>query len=261
MTVYLFQIRLVGRSLSACFGTVALWFAKSDCRRFTENELHVPFTARQAICRNFDFYAVFRFAASSVSQTTNLLAWWTGEQRRRIDGQTWIVARFVWQFVGLAVWQAGSLIVGTFFPDRARSDDGNLYLWRGSLTCLPTGENSARFHSQALNALYRRASTAVIIAVGLGAFVVCGAVFTVKPCALIWFYEISGFRFVFHRHAKKSMDNWKFWSPKIRRRTGNSPTIRARSRRHRRADWLSNREVRQQQGQIGRDLPLRIVRI
>jgi putative ABC transport system permease protein len=181
---------------------------------------------------------------------------------RRLDPAKWIVgALSLAALLGLAVWQAGSLTVGAFFLGGLALAAGSLYLAGVLLTRVLKG--AARFSSfslrQAVNSLYRPGNQTriVLLAVGLGAFVVL-TVQSLQSNLLKEFDFTRNQRLpsLFFVDVQKSQA--EPLKALIRERTGEdaevTPTVRARiAFINGNAFDFSNREVRQQQGQIGRE--------
>ena len=101
----------------------------------------------------------------------------TGEKLRRLDWTKFIFgAVCLGGLLGLAVWQAGSLMVGAIFLVALALTTGILYLTATVLTLiLKRIKSFGSFSiSQAVNSLYRpgNQTRVILLAVGLGAFVV-----------------------------------------------------------------------------------------
>ena len=135
ITVYLLQILALG-FVGSLFGVFlaqcALWFAEARFAADLPEKLSyiVPLSAAlQGVL--LGVLISLLFSALPLLQVRNikpnlLLRDETGEKLRRLDWTKWIFgAVCLAGLLGLAVWQAGSLIVGAFFLSRARIDYGN----------------------------------------------------------------------------------------------------------------------------------------
>jgi putative ABC transport system permease protein len=181
---------------------------------------------------------------------------------RRLDPAKWLVgALSLSTLLGLAVWQAGSLKIGAFFLGGLALSTGSLYLAGIVLTRVLKG--ATRFSSfslrQAVNSLYHPGNQTriVLLAVGLGAFVVL-TVQSLQTNLLREFDFANNQRLptLFFVDIQKSQA--EPLKNLIRERTGEdaevTPTVRARiAFINGNAFDFSQREVRQQQGQIGRE--------
>ncbi len=271
MTVYLLQILalgLVGSLFGVFLAQCALWFAKI---RFVadlpENLSYVvPLTAAwQGILLGIMISMLF--SALPLLQVRNikpnlLLRDETGEKMSRIDWTKWIFgAVCLAGLLGLAVWQAGSVMVGTFFLVALGLTTGILYLAATVLTiALRKMKNFGSFAvSQAINSLYRpgNQTRVILLAVGLGAFVVL-AVQSLQSNLIREFDFTRNQRLpslFFVDIQKSQIDELRIL---VADRSGEepeiTPTVRARiAAVNGEAIDYSNREVRQQQGRIGRE--------
>ncbi len=163
--------------------------------------------------------------------------------------------------LGLAVWQAGSLKVGAFFLLGLALTSLILYLSATVLTWLlrrsrDLGSFSMR---QAVNSLYRPGNQTriILLAVGLGAFVVLAV--QLMQTNMVREFDFSRNQklpsLFFFDIQKSQIDEL---SAMIGERTGERPeaipTVRARIAFVNGEPFdFQNREVRQQQGQIGRE--------
>lgn len=271
ITVYLLQILalgLVGSLFGVFLAQCALWFAKFRfAAELPENLSYVvPFTAAwQGVL--LGILISMLFSALPLLQVRNikpnlLLRDETGEQLRRIDWTKWIFgAVCLAGLLGLAVWQAGSVMVGTFFLIALGATTGILYLTAAVLTlALRRARKFGSFAvSQAINSLYRpgNQTRVILLAVGLGAFVVL-AVQSLQSNLVREFDFTRNQRLpslFFIDIQKSQIDELKTL---VAERSGEepevTPTIRARiAAVNGEAIDYSNREVRQQQGQIGRE--------
>lgn len=271
MTVYLLQILtlgLVGSLFGVFLAQLALWLAKFRFAAELPERLSyiVPFTAAwQGVL--LGILISLLFSALPLLQVRNikpnlLLRDETGEQLRRVDWAKWIFgAVCLAVLLGLAVWQAGSLIVGTFFLVALGLTTGILYLTAAVLTIiLRKMRNFGSFSiSQAINSLHRPGNQTriILLAVGLGAFVVL-AVQSLQSNLVREFDFSRNQRLpsLFFIDVQKSQI--EELRNLIEQRTGENPevtpTVRARiaAVNGKPIDY-TNREVRQQQGRIGRE--------
>ena len=181
---------------------------------------------------------------------------------RRLDLTKWLFgAASLLGLLGLAVWQAGSILVGAFFLGGLAATSAVLYLTALVLTRL-----LRRFRgigpfalSQAVNSLYRPGNQTriILLAVGLGAFVVI-AVQSLQTNLVREFDFTRNQRLpslFFVDIQKSQVENLKLL---IRSHIGEDaetvPIVRARiSHVNGEPFDFAQREVRQQQGQIGRE--------
>ena len=166
--------------------------------------------------------------------------------------------------LGLAVWQAGSLKVGAFFLGGLAATGGVLYVSAALLTwVLKKVKNLSSFSfRQAINSLYRPGNQTriILLAVGLGAFVVITV--QIMQTNLVREFDFSRNRrlpsLIFVDIQKSQIADV---SQMIAQRTGEKPeevpTVRARIAfvNGEPVDY-NQREVRQQQGQIGREFAI-----
>jgi putative ABC transport system permease protein len=271
MAVYLLQILalgLVGSLFGVFLAQCALWFARLRfAAELPENLSYiVPFTAAwQGVL--LGILISMLFSALPLLQVRNikpnlLLRDETGEKMSRVDLTKWIFgAVCLAGLLGLAVWQAGSLMVGTFFLVALGLTTGILYLAAAVLTvALRKMKNFGSFAvAQAINSLYRpgNQTRVILLAVGLGAFVVL-AVQSLQSNLIREFDFSRNERLpslFFIDIQKSQIDELKTL---IAARSGEepevTPTVRARiaAVNGEPIDY-ANREVRQQQGRIGRE--------
>ncbi len=271
ITVYLLQILTLGFA-GSLFGIVLaqmfLWFARA---RFGEilpkgmsYSVHFS-TALQGIL--LGVLISLLFSALPLLQVRSikpnlLLRDETGEKTRRLDwAKTIVGALCLAGLLALAVWQAGSLKVGAYFLVGLGATSLVLYLAAFVLTwLLKRVKNFGSFSiSQAVNSLYRpgNQTRVILLAVGLGAFVVL-AVQSLQSNLIR--------EFDFTRNAKLPslffIDIQKSQIEALKNlvseRTGEQvetvPTIRARIAYVNGEPFdFKEREVRQQQGVIGRE--------
>lgn len=166
--------------------------------------------------------------------------------------------------IGLAVWQAGSLRVGAFFVGGLIVTGGVLYLAAAVLTWLlkKAGRVTSFSIRQAINSLYRPGNQTriILLAVGLGAFVVITVqIMQTNLVREFDFTRNSRLPSMFFIDIQKSQI--AAISEMIEQRTGEQPqqlpTVRARiSFINGEPIDYQQREVRQQQGQIGREFAI-----
>jgi putative ABC transport system permease protein len=181
---------------------------------------------------------------------------------RKLDPTKWIFAIFtISGILGIAIWQAGSWKVGTFFLVGLAFTSAILYAVASLLTRSLKGMKkfSTFSVSQAVNSLYRpgNQTRVVLLAVGLGAFVVIA----VQSLQLNLVRELD-----FTRNETLPslflVDIQRSQAEAVRKMSETAagepltaiPTVRMRiARVDGAAIDYSEREVRQQQGQIGRE--------
>ncbi len=271
ITVYLLQILTLG-FLGSLFGIALaqafLWFAEWRFGAVLPNGMsyavHISI-ALQGIL--LGVLISLLFSAPPLLQVRSikpnlLLRDETGEKSRRLDPtKTVIGALCLAGLLGLAVWQAGSIKVGAFFLVGLGATSLCLYLAAFVLTLLLKRiKNFGSFSiSQAVNSLYRpgNQTRVILLAVGLGAFVVL-AVQSLQSNLIR--------EFDFTRNQKLPslffIDIQKSQIEQLKNivleRTGEAaqtvPTIRARIAFVNGEPFdFQQREVRQQQGIIGRE--------
>lgn len=181
---------------------------------------------------------------------------------RRLDPTKWAFAAVsLAGLLGLAVWQAGSLLIGAFFLLGLGATTLILYLAALLLTKLLRRLKVLRSFSlrQAINSLYRPGNQTriILLAVGLGCFVVLAVqslqVNLIREFDLTRNQRLPSLFFV---DIQKSQIERLVGL--VEERTGekaeSTPTVRARiSHVNGQAFNFQQREVRQQQGQIGRE--------
>ena len=163
--------------------------------------------------------------------------------------------------LGLAVWQAGSLVVGAFFLGGLGLTSAVLYLAVVVLTWMlrrlkAVGSFGLR---QAVNSLYRPGNQTriILLAVGLGAFVVL-AVQSLQTNLVREFDFTRNQRLpsLFFIDVQKSQidELVRMVEEKVGEKAESTPTVRARIAFVNGQPFdFQQREVRQQQGQIGRE--------
>ena len=181
---------------------------------------------------------------------------------RKLDPAKWIFgALSLAGLLGLAVWQAGSFIVGAFFLAGLGLTSLVLYASAIVLTkLLRNVKNIGNFPiRQAVNSLYRPGNQTriILLAVGLGAFVVL-AVQSLQTNLVREFDFSRNQRLpsLFFIDIQKSQidDLVKIIGERIGEKAEATPTVRARIAFVNGQPFdFQNSEVRQQQGQIGRE--------
>jgi putative ABC transport system permease protein len=187
------------------------------------------------------------------------------EEIRRLDFTKWTIAFFsLALLLALAVWQAGSLIVGAAFLGGLAITSLMLYVAAGALSAILRRLKSVSTFSiaQAINSLYRpgNQTRVVILAVGLGVFVVFSGQFLATnlirefdfsrnqkiPSLLLIDIQRSQVAAV-KEMAEAATDE----------SVAPIPTVRGRIALVNGEPFdFENREVRQQQGIIGREFAL-----
>ncbi|HMQ02567.1 MAG TPA: ABC transporter permease [Pyrinomonadaceae bacterium] len=181
---------------------------------------------------------------------------------RRLDPAKWLLGLVsVLALLGLAVWQAGSMIVGVFFLVGLAATAGVLYLAALLLTSiLKRLKIFASFSlRQAVNSLHRPGNQTriILLAVGLGAFVVL-AVHSLQANLVREFDFTLNQRLpsLFFIDIQKSQidELVRIIEARIGEKAETTPTVRARiSHINGEAIDFQQREVREQRGQIGRE--------
>lgn len=271
ISVYLLQILtlgLIGSLFGVLMAQAGLWFVRW---RFIDDLPEKmtysvgPWTAAQGILLGVAISVLF--SALPLLQVRNikpklLLRDENNANLRRLDPAKWIIgAVSLAGLLGLAVWQAGSLRVGAFFLGGLAATTAVLYLAALVLTLLLRklrilGSFSVR---QAVNSLYRPGNQTriILLAVGLGAFVVL-AVQALQTNLIREFDFTRNQRLpsLFFVDIQKSQigDLVRIIEERVGEKAESIPTIRARiSHVNGEGFDFQNREVRQQQGQIGRE--------
>ena len=271
ITVYLLQILalgLIGSLFGVFLAQCALWFARYRfAADLPENLSYAVPLAAALQGALLGILISMLFSALPLLQVRNikprlLLRDETGEKMRRIDLTKWIFGAVCLAILlGLAIWQAGSLIVGTFFLIALGLTTVILYLTAAVLTwALRKVRNFGSFAArQAINSLYRpgNQTRVILLAVGLGAFVVL-AVQSLQS-NLIREFDFSRNQrlpsMFFVDVQKSQIDELKtLVAEKSGEEPEVTPTVRARiAAVNGEAIDYSNSEVRQQQGRIGRE--------
>lgn len=271
ITVYLLQIvtlgffgSLFGVFLAQCFLWFAGWRFGDALPSAMSYSIHFA-TARQGIL--LGVLISLLFSALPLLQVRSikprlLLHDATGEKMRRLDWtKTIFGAVSLAGILGLAAWQAGSLKIGTFFLAGLGVTSFVLYgaafvLTRALRKIKTFGSFSI---AQAVNSLFRpgNQTRVILLAVGLGAFVVL-AVQSLQTNLIREFDFTRNQKLpsMFFIDIQKSQINEL--KQIVLERTGEAaeaiPTIRARIALVNGEPFnFEQREVRQQQGQIGRE--------
>jgi putative ABC transport system permease protein len=270
ITVYLLQILVLG-FVGSLFGVVlsqlALLFVRS---RFAldlpENMSYtVGFsTAAQGVLLGVLISVLF--SALPLLQIRNikprLLLRDENNVSLRLDFTKWLFGGLsLLGLLALSVWQAGSFIVGAFFLGGLAATSAVLYLAALVLTLLLRRLRSFGGFSisQAINSLYRPGNQTriILLAVGLGAFVVL----TVQSLQSNLVREFDFTRnqrlpsLFFIDIQKSQIENLvQMIDARIGEKAESTPTVRARIAFVNGQPFdFQQREVRQQQGQIGRE--------
>lgn len=184
---------------------------------------------------------------------------------RRLDPVKWILGGIsISALLALAVWQAGSLRVGALFLGGLAATSGVLYLSAIALTFILRRLRSLGPFavSQAINSLYRPGNQTriILLAVGLGAFVVL----TVQSLQANLLREFDFSRnqrlpSLFFVDIQKSQIEplAEMIASRVNEQPEQTPTVRARiAFINGKPIDFQQREVRQQQGQIGREFAI-----
>ena len=269
--IYFLQIFILG-ALGSLFGTAlaqaALWLVRD---RFGSelpdamSYLLSPSAAVQGIILGITISLLF--AALPLLQIRDvkprlLLRDDSNATLYRLDRSRWAVGAIVLAaLLALAVWQAGSLIVGTFFLAGLGVTAVILYLVASGLSIMLRRIRSFGPFSfrQAVNSLYRpgNQTRVIILAVGLGAFVVL-AVQSLQTNLLREFdlsrNEKLPSLFIVDIQPSQIAGLTSLVESRAGERPLETPTIRARIAAVNGETFdLGQQEVRQQQGQIGRE--------
>lgn len=271
ISVYLLQILTLG-FVGSVFGVLlaqgGLWLVRWRFLEALPEKMTYavnPFTAIQGVLLGVAISVLF--SALPLLQVRNikpklLLRDENNVALRRLDPTKWLFgAVSLVGLLGLAVWQAGSLKVGVFFLIGLAATAGVLYLSAMALTMLLRrlkvfGPFSLR---QAVNSLYRPGNQTriILLAVGLGAFVVI-AVQSLQTNLVREFDFTRNQRLpsLFFVDIQKSQIDELVQNieESIGEKPEATPTVRARiSHVNGQAFDFQRPEMRQQQGQIGRE--------
>jgi len=271
ITVYLLQILILGMAGSlagVALAQIGLWLARWRFLDTLPEKMSysvVPGTALQGILLGVAVSLLF--SALPLLQVRNikpklLLRDENNANLRKLDWAKWLLgAASLAGLLGLAVWQAGSVKVGAVFLVGLAVTSAVLYLAALVLTSLlrrlkSIGPFSLR---QAVNSLYRPGNQTriILLAVGLGAFVVL-TVQSLQDNLVREFDFTRNQRLpsLFFVDVQKSQvgDLTKIIEDRTGEKAEATPTVRARiSHVNGQPFDFGQREVRQQQGQIGRE--------
>lgn len=271
ISVYLLQILalgLIGSIFGVLLAQLSLWFVGA---RFEESlprtmSYLVPLsTAIQGTALGVLVSMLFSALPLLQIRTIKprlLLHDVSGEKTGRIDKLKWLIGfASLAGLVGLATWQAGSFRVGAVFLAGLAVTSAVLFGASSLLVFLlkKAGTSGHFFLRQAINSLYRpgNQTRVILLAVGLGAFVILGV--QSLQTNLLRVFDLSGnenFPSLFFVDIQRSqIDSFAGELEKI---TGEKPekipTVRARiALLNGKPFDFQDREVRQRQGQIGRE--------
>ena len=271
ITIYVLQILtlgLIGSLFGVFLAQVALWFAGWNFNDALPAEMSYSIsfsTALQGVLLGGLISLLFSALPLLQVRTIKpnlLLRDENNENFRRLDLTKWL-----WGIIslagllGLAVWQAGSFMVGTFFLAGLGLTSLVLYAVGGFFTWLL--KKAKKFGSfsiaQAINSLYRPGNQTriILLTVGLGAFVVLAVQMLqsglVRELDLTRNQSLPSLFFVdIQKSQIEEFENL------IKKGTGEEaetiPTVRARiAYVNGQPPDYQNRQVRRQQGQIGRE--------
>ena len=270
ITVYLLQILvlgLIGSAFGVILAQLGLIFVRSRfAADLPENMSYtVGFsTATQGIV--LGVLISLLFSALPLLQIRNikprLLLRDESNVSLRLDFTKWLIGSLsLFGLLGLSVWQAGSLQVGAFFLGGLSATSAVLYLAATLLTIVLRKLRSLGTFSisQAINSLYRPGNQTriILLAVGLGAFVVL----TVQALQSNLVREFDFTRnqrlpSLFFVDIQRSQigEVIELIESRVGEKAEATPTVRARiAFVNGQAPDYQQREVRQQQGQIGRE--------
>jgi putative ABC transport system permease protein len=274
ITVYMLQILtlgLVGSGFGVLLAQLGLWFTRSRFAEALPEKMSYTVNAWTAVQGIILGVAIsILFSALPLLQVRNikpklLLRDENNEKLRRLDPVRLLLgAASLAALLGLAVWQAGSFKIGAYFLGGLAATAGVLYLAALLLTLLLRrikvfGSFSLR---QAVNSLYRPGNQTriILLAVGLGAFVVL-AVQSLQANLIREFDFARNQRLpsLFFVDIQKSQieELVQLIEERVGERAESTPTVRARiSHVNGQGFDFQQREVRQQQGQIGREFAI-----
>lgn len=274
ITVYLLQIIVlgfVGSSFGILLAQLALLFVRSRfAADLPENMSYAigASTAIQGVILGVLISLIF--SALSLLQVRNikprlLLRDDNNVSLRRLDPVKWVIgAVSISGLLGLAVWQAGSIMVGALFLGGLAATSAVLYV---SAIILTLGLKRLRSFgpfavSQAINSLHRPGNQTriILLAVGLGAFVVL-TVQAIQGNLLREFDFSQNQRLpsLFFVDIQKSQIEplAAMIASRVSEDPETTPTVRARiAFVNGKPIDFQQREVRQQQGQIGREFAI-----
>lgn len=271
ITIYLLQILtlgLAGSLFGVLFAQAALWFVRW---RFIDD---LPEKMTYSVKPSIAFQGVILgvlisllFSALPLLQVRNikpklLLRDENNASIRRLDPAKWVFGAIsLLGLLGLAVWQAGSIKVGAFFLAGLGATSVVLYLTAMLLTWLLRKVRTRRNFAltQAINSLYRPGNQTriILLAVGLGAFVVL-AVQSLQTNLVREFDFTRNARLpsLFFIDIQRSQvdELAQMIEDRVGEKAQTTPTVRARIAYVNGQGFdFAQREVRQQQGQIGRE--------
>ncbi len=274
ITVYLLQILtlgVIGSLTGIVFAQVALWAVRwrfVDALPEKMTYAVGAWTAAQGLLLGVAISVLF--SALPLLQVRNikprlLLRDENNINLRRLDPARWIAgAVSLAGLLGLAVWQAGSLKVGAFFLGGLAATSLVLYVSAVVLMALLRRlKGFASFSMrQALNSLYRPGNQTriILLAVGLGAFVVLAV--QILQTNLVREFDLTRNQrlpsLFFIDIQKSQIDELvRIIEGRTGERAESTPTVRGRiSHVNGKGFDFQQREVRQQQGQIGREFAL-----
>jgi len=274
ISVYMLQILtlgLVGSGFGVFLAQLGLWFTRSRFAETLPEKMSYTVNAWTAVQGIILGVAIsILFSALPLLQVRNikpklLLRDENNERLRRLDPIRLVLgAVSLAALLGLAVWQAGSFKIGAYFLGGLAATAGVLYLAALVLTVLLRrmrvfGSFSLR---QAVNSLYRPGNQTriILLAVGLGAFVVL-AVQSLQANLIREFDFARNQRLpsLFFVDIQKSQidELVRLIEERVGEQVESAPTVRARiSHVNGQGFDFQQREVRQQQGQIGREFAI-----
>ncbi len=271
ITVYILQILtlgLIGSLFGVFLSQIALWLAQSSFNDALPRSMSYGVslsTSLQGVLLGVIISLLFSVLPLLQVRTIRpnlLLRDENNEELRNLDWTKWIFGILCLAgLLGLAVWQAGSFTVGLFFLGGLGVTALVLYFSATVLTWLlkKTRSIGSFAITQAINSLYRPGNQTriILLAVGLGAFVVL-AVQSLQS-NLVREFDLTrnqNLPSLFFIDIQKSQI--KEFEALVKKRVGEEaetiPTIRARiAFLNGKPIRYNNREVRQQQGRIGRE--------
>ncbi|QYO66490.1 ABC transporter permease [Leptolyngbya sp. 7M] len=271
IAVYLFQVvtlGLIGSLFGLVLAQLALWLVQSHFAEDLPEKMSYTIasgTALQGIALGVLISTLFSILP--LLQVRNikprlLLRDETNASLRKLDPLKWVIGGLcITGVLALAIWQAGSLVVGIFFIAGLAITSAVLFAAAHLLVKLLSrlrGYGPFAFR-QAINSLYRpgNQTRVVLLAVGLGAFVVL-AVQSLQTNLVREFDFTRNQRLpaLFFADVQKSQvtDLAEVIREKIGEEPEITPTVRARiAFVNGKPIDFGNPEVRQQQGQIGRE--------
>lgn len=271
ITIYLLQmitLGIAGSAIGIVLAQLALWAARSQFADALPAAMSYSVNARaawQAIV--LGVLVSLLFSALPLMQIRNikprlLLRDDNNEGTKRLDAGKWIVgALMLAAMLALAVWQSGSILVGAFFLGGIVATGLVLFVASSLLLWILKRSRSIGGFSfrQAVNSLHRPGNQTriVVLAVGLGAFVVVAVqLMQINLVREFDFSRNSRLPTLFFVDIQKSQAATV--AEMIEQQTGEKPSVipavRARiAAINGEAIDYQQREVRQQQGQIGRE--------